>query len=223
MYFFLPNLKIGNAQGDLVKHFVSMRILPGKVVQATDLCGNLGKIQITKIDKKTLTLSWILIENVFYTKNSNFITIFQAQTDKVYLDKFAEIIALGQVDEIFIFPAENSLKHNVDITRLQKILIHSATQSHQVYLPTIKLLTMTEFKDCIQKYNPLVLHQKGKKLDKMQINNNKVAVLVGPEGGWSGAEEKMFEDFKIPKINLGTCVLPAWVAGYAFCNIYNNY
>ena len=45
-----------------------------------------------------------------------------------------------------------------------------------------------------------------------QLKNEKILVIVGPEGGFSAGEINMFEAYKLPKLSIGKLILRAETA-----------
>ena len=99
------------------------------------------------------------------------------------------------------------------IDKIERQLVACCKQCHMPYLPKIKFSTIKEF---LQKSKDFViicgsLNAKTTILQQNfeKIKNSNVAVLIGPEGGFSPAEEDLIEKSGAIKITLGQNVLRA--------------
>jgi 16S rRNA (uracil1498-N3)-methyltransferase len=193
-------------------HLWSLRVKHGDVLLATNLQGILGKIQITNINKVKQTVDYQVLEN--QTKPSfKTQTIYQAQIDKLYLEKLVEILPLARVTNLVIFRSQNSPKQKLNLERLDKILIRSCEQSETVWKPEIVIADMT-LEEILKNQKPLVLERvKGSNIEEKSGFDS---VLVGPEGGWSDSENKLFKSLNSTTHSLGKVNLPAWIAGYTY-------
>jgi 16S rRNA (uracil1498-N3)-methyltransferase len=214
MYFYLPKpheLKIKPPQTD---HFFSMRTKVGDIIYISDQIGWVGKIQITAINKQDRTIRFKIISEEFHNRSRGTNIMFQAITDKQYLEKMIEISPHASVSKIYLFYSDFSPKKPVYLERLQKILIRSTEQSQNPYRPEIILLEVENFKSLIQELKPSVLDCMSKNINSSSLNLE--SVLVGPEGGWSETENKLFQKLNLPDYNLGSIILPSWLAGYTY-------
>ncbi len=130
--------------------------------------------------------------------------------------------------------SERTIKMGINKDRLQKIAIEASEQCGRRDVPAIFDITSLQnaVSNYIQSNNGLlyVCNAGGKSVEavKKEITRalssrssqsasskskqNKVAILVGPEGGWSPKELEYFESNKISSISLGDNVLRAETA-----------
>lgn len=216
MFFFIPDLKKQKAEQEEAAHLISMRVKENEVIKITDLKGNFQTVKVTKTDKKTKQVEWAILDSK-RQNNENKKVLFQAITDKIYLEKMMEILPLAGISKIYLFESDNSIKNqNPNLARLDKIVIRSLEQSEQVHKPELKIIAKNELETLIKEQNPVVLDcylQEGETKSNQTLTHS---ALVGPEGGWSNEERKMFQKYKLQPVSLGQTILPAWVAGYTY-------
>lgn len=238
MYFFYPPLQeclqrnFCVVQGDLYKHFASLRVKIKEKVYLTDLQGYLVKGQVQSLDKKKQSLTLTILEVYQQPYLSDVLLplgqkqevkcrkakiLFQALLSKIYLDKLFEVIPLA-FDEIYFFAAQHSsTQEKINQKRLERILIRSCEQAQRVWQPKIfwlkdldEVVTLIEEKK--EKFGDLLV------LDTWPVENKKEApksntILVGPEGGLSFAERNFLLEKGFSFLNLGSLVYPSWLCG----------
>ena len=98
-------------------------------------------------------------------------------------------------------------KTGFDVERAQKIVIEAAEQCGRADIPRIRepitpQSVIDEFKnDGVQVY----IAEQGS--DNERTLEEKVAVLIGPEGGWTDTEKKFFEDNNVSHLGLSDFTL----------------
>ncbi len=225
-YFFTPQMpEDGILKGSIVDHLISTRIQPDQIFDITNLQGSRWQVKLIRIDKKAKTAQISLIEfeyikrSIAYPRVNN--TLIQAQVDKSYLEKMFEILPFSVFDKVILFRSQYSPKQEINLERLDKILIRSLEQSQQIYKPEITL-SQDSINHLIQDYTSgskvnFILNtqlQSPQSQDTLKDNFNKSIIWIGPEGGWSKSELNSFpEDFE--HINLGTVIYPAWLCSLA--------
>jgi 16S rRNA (uracil1498-N3)-methyltransferase len=224
MHFYIPNLNSNILLPEQSAHLLVMRVQENKTYKASNLEGKTCQIRITKIDKKSKTISF---EQADIPKKAEFVSrsIFQAVPDKVYLDKLCEVLPLTGVTDLFLFYSDFSTVYPLNIERITKLLIRSCEQGEIAYLPKIVLLNKQDLEVELKRHLPIVLdcettttsdftkrpHPTSPAGDE-QNNQNKTA-LIGPEGGWSESEIKYFRSLNLEFGSLGATIYPAWLAG----------
>lgn len=216
MLFFAPDI-YKPVVGIYTNHLFSMRVRKGDAIKISDLKGNVATTKIEEINKKELKIIHTLIESnsvpKFPEKN-----LFQAVTDKLYLEKMMEIAPLAKITKIYLFFSDRSTVKNIPLDRLEQILIRSCCQGEIAYIPKVVILNDLDFKEALSKYKPVVL-EGGQ--DSNTTNNPPAnSILVGPEGGWSQKEKQNFQSLGLDYLNLGDVVLPAWLAGFSYFDRY---
>ena len=144
-------------------------------------------------------------------KNDNFDLVLQKSTE------------LG-VSQIVPIITERTIKKDLNIARSQRILVEASEQCGRKDVPVLE--PVKRLSDAIS----LIEGNKDKKIGVFVCNQNGIDVkniiskrasytdlvfFVGPEGGWSPKEIKIFEDKKIKFVKINNNVLRAETAAIA--------
>lgn len=110
--------------------------------------------------------------------------------------------------------AERSEKLSFDVARAQKIAIEAAEQCGRADIPDIREPVLLEA--ALREYKTLTLYV----AEKSATPNNPIipdtfGVLIGPEGGWSETEIRLFAQYDIHSVSLSRFVLRAETAAVA--------
>lgn len=141
---------------------------------------------------------------------SLFVAVVKKDTFEWITEKATE---LG-VSDIVPMVAERSEKKNLNIKRLEKIVIEASEQSGRGYLPRIH--SVENFKDVLaeikeKKQQIMAFDPTGVKFSKenlvIDVNSFEVVVFIGPEGGWSERELSDFKRENVPIFSLGPQIL----------------
>jgi 16S rRNA (uracil1498-N3)-methyltransferase len=215
MLFFVsqPNQKL--IKNEEINHFKSMRVKIDDIINVTNLQGSEFKIKIIEINKNYSELKFEVLESYKNPELDSKILI-QAITDKIYLEKLCEIAPLAGITEIKLFFSDRSIKQNVQIERLNKILIRACEQSETLFLPKLKVINKDELNKIITEGKPSVLACYLGEERLVQSNIVKNSCIVGPEGGWSDRELEYFRTQNLEFISLGRTIYPAWLAGFRY-------
>ncbi len=162
-----------------------------------------------KGDKKAVEV-WLLAALI---KKDNFEWVIQKATE------------LG-VSHVLPIISERSEKKGLNMERARKILIEASEQSGRVTLPT---LNTPEYLDVVlerlsnqdeEKMNFLAFDPSGKQFKISDKDDSKnIAILIGPEGGWTEKELEMFRSKNILICNLGSQILRAETAAIAVTSL----
>ncbi|MEI6042100.1 MAG: RsmE family RNA methyltransferase [bacterium] len=165
-----------------------------------------------QLSKTSITLLMSLI------KNDNFDLVLQKATE------------LG-VSQIVPIVTDRTIKKDLNMTRSQRILVEASEQCGRSDVPVmhpikklteaIKELGLIDNK----KVGAFVCNQNGSNLNevlKKKSSYTDLVFLIGPEGGWSPKEIKLFEDSKIKSIKFSQNVLRAETAAIALLALVNN-
>jgi 16S rRNA (uracil1498-N3)-methyltransferase len=215
MLFFVsqPNQKL--IKNEEINHFKSMRIKIGDIINGTNLQGSTFKIKIIEINKNYSELKFEVLES-HQNPEPNSRVLIQAITDKIYLEKLCEIAPLVGITEIKLFFGDRSVKQNVQMDRLNKILIRACEQSETLFLPELKVIDKDDLNTIIIEVKPTIL---ACYLGEERLVDNKTlktSCIVGPEGGWSEKELEYFRTQNLEFISLGQTIFPAWLAGFRY-------
>lgn len=112
--------------------------------------------------------------------------------------------------------AERSEKTGFNMERAEKIVIEAAEQCGRGDIPSLRELmsletALKEYKDKIS----LMVCDEELSGDVRIDNTQPLGALIGPEGGWSEAEKKLFADNGVGHLSLGDLTLRAETAAVA--------
>ncbi len=218
MIFYIEDISRGSITKSQTDHFFSMRVKSGDEIWVTDLNGSRALISIKNADKRDRVVVYSVVKREKKATLEEKI-LFQAIPDKQYLEKLCEVAPLAGITKIVLFESDNTQIGTFSLDRLEKILIRSCEQCELTTKPKLELVEKDAVIKQITMYNPIVLdcvveNSDGKTATITHYNS----VLVGPEGGWSKAEQKTFREMGLRVQYLGSIILPAWIAGYSwFC------
>lgn len=122
------------------------------------------------------------------------------------------------VNHVIPVVSDRTIKKGVNLDRAKKIAVEASEQSGRLSVPAIEELV--SLKNAVQSFKTvtggtvIVCMQGGKSIDKVLPKKvvGDIALLVGPEGGWSPAEVEYFKKSKFPFLILGEHVLRAETA-----------
>lgn len=230
MHFYLPFIAYdGVIELPLSEHMISMRVTAGQTVTATDLNGTLWTLNVIDNDKKRGRIRVAIPKKEQWLKKSFFdefypnktpSTLLLAQIDKNYMEKLVETLPFANYEEVIIFGSDLSPKQNLNLPRLEKILIRSSEQAQILFKPKLTIMEKANIDKALEFYRPLILDtliQKEYMTDSEVVQNShenkhsKNAILIGPEGGFSKRERELFQQLNLQTRNLGKIVYPAWL------------
>jgi 16S rRNA (uracil1498-N3)-methyltransferase len=196
-------------------HIKTMRPKLGAILRLTDLNGSLYTIEVLNFDFKTGKGNYKIIDRIIQTKPTP-TTLIQSVIDKNYLDKLFEITPIVNITKIVLVESDYSNVPNINVERLESILIRACEQSENLFKPSIEVINKQKLIQYL--YSNSII---GTVLELPSKNNSKNiskldTVIVGPEGGFSPDEIDFFDNNKYPFYSLKTNVLPAWLAGYSY-------
>ena len=124
-----------------------------------------------------------------------------------------KVCELG-VKKIIPLKTEFSENFTPNLCRLKKVAIEAVEQSNGILVPEIEKLS--SLKEVLKNWNKKRKvffcdeDRKGKKISKISLSKkDKVAIFIGPVGGWSLKDKQLFESIEVNKINLGKNILKA--------------
>jgi RsmE family RNA methyltransferase len=218
MYFYLKDITKGRVLMPDSSHFFSMRVNNNQKCFVCNQNGDVSEILITKIDKKNKQIDYQILNSKSY-ENTNEDVLIQGVTDKNYLDKLVELLPFTTYSKLILIDLNLSPKQNLNLERLNNILIRSTEQSQNPFKAKIEYLE--NFEDLLRTYskNLAVLVTK-LQLEKFALknstNNYSKNVLIGPEGGFSESEIAKLTTNNCNFINFSQIVYPSWLCGYVY-------
>lgn len=188
-----------------------LKLKIGEEIIALDNSGNEYVVLLEKITKSA-------VEGVIHTTNRNAnesstkITLYQSLLKK---DNFEWVLQKGTELGIIGFTpivSDRSEKKGLNQERALKIIKEAAEQSERGVLPALH--EATTFTESLKNKNVLILDRSGAPLKSMAAKTmTEVAILVGPEGGWSENELAAAKEVGASIVSIGPRTLRAETAG----------
>lgn len=109
--------------------------------------------------------------------------------------------------------SDRTIKKDFNLERAQKIVVEASEQCGRGDIP--KISSPAKIKQAIEEYGKpiqlLVADQNGPEATKIQTASS-TGVLIGPEGGWSDEEIKLFASLKLQRLKISQLTLRAETA-----------
>ncbi len=126
------------------------------------------------------------------------------------IEKITEI----GVKKIIPLITEYSERFKINHHRLEKIMIEAVEQSNAIHIPRLeKTMDLKQFFKNLEDDRKILFcdeRREGLKISDIQsIKKNKIAILVGPVGGWSDKDINIIKNKNVLNINLGKNILKA--------------
>ena len=115
--------------------------------------------------------------------------------------------------------SDRSEKKDFNKERAQKIIKEASEQSGRGFLPT--LMEVVDLKNALRDdVRFIVFHLVGDKFEKNNFKvDEKIGILIGPEGGWKDEEINFFKKNKIPVVSLGSQILRSETAAISVSSL----
>lgn len=213
-----------------------LRLNIGDKVGAFD---NKGWEYIVELEKvRNLETIGKIIEQTLHEKKSN-ITLYQALPKNLKVEFLIQKCTELGIDNIIFWESEFSqIKsdqiNNIKIARWRKIAGDASEQCGRIFIPEITLWTkgtpelISRLKDeNPQLQNFIVLEKSGEYLNSEKLKNldlKNLSFFIGPEGGFSPTENKIFESENFRKVKIAENILRSETAGMtilAQMNLFN--
>lgn len=196
-----------------------LRMKPGDKVVAFDNKGWEYVVELEKI-RNDETLGKI-VEQKLHEKKTN-LTLYQSLPKNLKVEFILQKCTELGVDKIVFWASEFSqikseLINKEKVSRWRKIAGEATEQSGRIFIPEISLFvgSTKELIESINSKNLVALSPKGEYL-KTDLDLKNISFLVGPEGGFSPTEMKLFEEKEIKQIKISENILRSETAGMAF-------
>jgi RsmE family RNA methyltransferase len=212
MFFYLEDFESNRITGTSYEHIKSHRLLINEKFWATDLKGIAYECLILEQNRKQNWIHFKVLSKQTQASNLKMV-LFQAIPEKLYLEKLVEIATLSGFKKINLFKSDFSPTQTLNLSRLRKISLQATLLSERTEICEISTIEKNEVWD-LNHAESIVLQKSD---SKTTVPKNIRNVVVGPEGGWSKAEQELFKNLQIQKLSLGLDVVyPAWMAGSVF-------
>lgn len=182
------------------------------VVIKTDETAFEGKISEVTREEVTVSDMKEMIQPASFRKTSLFFCIPKKDKFELILEKCTEI----GVTDFYPVVSDRTVKTNINIERSEKIIQEAAEQAQRIDTPILHEIQSLE--DILKEYRPAVFDVEGEKFDKstnVAIHN----ILIGPEGGFSDKELKLFKDMRLDIYRIGNTVLKTETAAIAISTL----
>ena len=187
-----------------------LRYTAGQEVVLFDGVKNDRLYSISRIDKSGAYLQMITqLERKLPTKDvCLFWSLLKKDSNEHILQKCTEI----GVSKFIPIISTRTIKKDFNYERAKKIVKEASEQCGRSDIPSVRepLHLETALKEYAGQLYFLVCQQGGGKSQKFEFK--KYGVFIGPEGGWTKDEQKMFSKNKTQSIHLGDFVLRAETA-----------
>ncbi len=196
-----------------------------KILFFNDKIGEI-EVEILEIGKKDMSFKYIrqisnIIDNNELGKSvSLYVSIIKNSNFELIIEKAVE---LGVV-EIIPITTERSMKNSLNAQRINKIIKEATEQSGRIDL--MKIGDIVDLKNAIKTAKDVSdivyfgsLKEKDQETKVKKNNQKKIAVFIGPEGGFSDEELSLFKSENINPLRLGKYVLRAETASIVACGI----
>ena len=158
---------------------------------------------IIKPEKRTRVLGFVPDIHLYFS-------LLKSKQINYLIEKVCEI----GVKKIIPIKTEFSENFNFNYSRFEKIIIESVEQSDGIFIPEIEKLT--PLKNILENWcNDRKIFfcdedREGKKISNYSLKkNDKIAIFIGPVGGWSFKDKLFFKSLRVNKVNLGENILKA--------------
>ena len=194
--------------------FRILRAVPGEKVELMDGCGRIARAEV--VPDKLLKLEEIR----FYPQTESFVTLYLAVPKKQKNDTL-----LKQITELGVRRIQPLLcEHSVVIPdpdsihgRWQELLFEACKQSGNPYLPEVSepLKFDAAVKDAVQHCSKVFYGSPRVAGEKSGELCGNIGFFVGPEGGFSAAEEDLMEQNLFESLRIGSWILRVETAAVA--------
>ena len=229
--FYFPDIKHGETIVDLksdeVQHITKvLRNGPGDEMIATNGEGWAFRLRIVGVSKKAIRCD--VLNSKLYDRlpHHNLHIGFGILRLRDRLEFAIEkAVELG-VGGIHLINADRSERSNIKLDRLDAIAASAMKQSLQVYKPELFLHNSLDAFLKSFSGNIIAAHEMSvdpiQKQLKSDMLDDKLAILIGPEGGFSDRETGNLESKEIPLASLGPIRMRAETAVVKLISIVNN-
>ena len=231
--FYVKNNQINNEEatilGEDVKHIRD--VLRYNVGDSLDICDENGIRYITKIlnfNKDNILLKILKVSD-FTTEASVNVTLFQGmpKADKLELiiQKCTEL-GISEIvpiitDRVIVKLDDKSTEKKLE--RWNRIAMEASKQSGRQKIPVVqKPIKLKNLIENISKYDIVILPYECEKevtlkavLRNLSENCKNVAIIIGPEGGFSEEEIEVLNLSNVKRVTLGPRILRTETAGLA--------
>ena len=220
--FFKENLS-DNLNSNLDKsqsHYISkvMRIKEG---ESFSLFNDSGEWEAKINEIKKGIVNFIIVKKLKNSENNSEIWLAFTPIKLNYLNFMIQKATELGVTKFIPILSERTMVRDLNLERLNKVIIEASEQSNRIKLP--KLEKLVKFKDFIKLYKDtnIVFGDLNSSKDQIKINKDSpVCILIGPEGDFSENERKEILDLKnVKSLKINKNILRAETAAISIISI----
>lgn len=195
-----------------------LRINVGEIFNLSDGQGGWARVSVDSVNKKSLTVT--VLETGFEAALDQHFTIIQAIPKGDRIKDSIEMSTEGGADRIVMWKASRSIgRADEKLDKLQQTAREASKQSRRYRIPTVVGVATTEnIIDEIAKVDlALVFHESATTTISKVVTPGaqKVAIIIGPEGGLTEAEVEAFAAAGAKVVLMGRPILRSAHAGLA--------
>lgn len=205
--YYCPSEKISSdrivIEGEEVKHIYQvMRHRNGEIISVTDGIGNLFKCEIISADRNSVICKILNTKSEISGKNQHSFYIPVIRDSERFEFALEKCTELG-IRDFHIYSAEKSVKKNINIKRLEKIVLSAMKQSLRLYLPLLN--TSVNLMNDKMEGSLIVLDQHAEEsIETIDYSaDHKFNFIFGPEGSFSKTELDFFKLRNAKFVHLG--------------------
>ncbi|MBO7208932.1 MAG: 16S rRNA (uracil(1498)-N(3))-methyltransferase [Clostridia bacterium] len=207
--------------GEDVMHISKvLRMKCGEIITVCDGAGTDYEVSISEISKDYVKAD-IISSNKSMSEPSVYITLYQALPKQGKMESIIQKnTELGVSEFVPVFSKRCVVKPSDKTARWQKVAESAAKQSGRGIIPTVR--DVINFGDAIKEmadFETKVILYEGEKITKIKEvvkeGCKRIAVLVGPEGGFEQEEVLKATQLGISSVTLGTRILRTETAAAA--------
>jgi 16S rRNA (uracil1498-N3)-methyltransferase len=213
-------------EGDDALHAIRvLRIGTGEIFNLSDGAGNWSRVQVLSVGKKSAEVR--VLESGFQEELPVSFTIIQAIPKGDRIKETIELCTEGGADQIVMWKAARSIGKSDDkIEKLQITAREASKQSRRFRIPKVFGVATTNYViDEIAKSDlVIVFHESAtqKVSELVKPGAQKVAIIIGPEGGLTDEEVDLFAASGAKVALMGRPVLRSAHAGLAALSAVNT-
>lgn len=157
-----------------------------------------------------------VISKTVVEEKENAISLYISVIKKDLFEMLTQKVTEIGVSKIVPIKTERTVVKNLRGDRLEKIVVEATEQSGGVIIPDIEeVRNLEEALSLAESMGEKILVADvadRKDLEKIKKEGSKVALFIGPEGGWGTKDQELFSKFGVTKVSLGDKILRAETA-----------
>ena len=195
-----------------------LRISAGEIFNLSDGSGGWSRVSVDNVNKKSMTVT--VLESGYQEALTENFTIIQAIPKGDRIKESIEMSTEGGADRIVMWKAARSIGRAAEkIEKLQQTAREASKQSRRFRIPAVVgVATTKEIIDEIAKVDlALVFHESATMTISQLVSPGaqKVAIIIGPEGGLTDEELETFSSAGAKVVLMGRPILRSAHAGLA--------